>query len=464
MERVGVFVVNLLDETDARANEMLQHFCSLEQFHSKIVMGCSDVEAWLGKEPCQIILPVIDAGNISRLSSVINAVRFYKPGVFVIAAILGDFVGLKQELVNTAIDDFVLLPASMEELQARIYRFVHGELCKGINELQQKLIIKFGLNELIGFNPKFWEAIVKVRQSARHEVPILIYGETGTGKELFARAIHYLSPRSSKPFVPINCAAIPTELFENEMFGHFKGAFTGANTRSEGIIQAASGGTLFLDEIDSIPLLMQAKLLRFLEEKEFKPLGSNHIEKADVRIVAAARGDLREKSQQGVFREDLFYRLNVISLFLPPLRDRIDDIPLLAKHFLKKYAGQLGKPVTGFGPGVMELLIRHNWPGNIRELENAVYHAVTVCHLREIQCRDLNLPPTRAAASKTLSQSFKTAKAEAVASFESQFITRLLLDYGGNVSRAARAAGKHRRAFWELMKKYKIEPQKALPN
>ncbi|MCI0693344.1 sigma-54 dependent transcriptional regulator [candidate division KSB1 bacterium] len=303
-----------------------------------------------------------------------------------------------------------------------------------------------------------------MQQISPCEVPVLICGETGTGKELFARAIHYLSPRSSKPFIPINCAAIPAELFENELFGHVKGAFTGATVRQEGIIQAAAGGTLFLDEIDSIPLIMQAKLLRFLEEKEFKPLGLNRIAKADVRIVSAARNDLRKKAQEGAFRDDLFYRLNVVSLLLPPLRERAGDIPLLAEHFLQKYSAQLFKPVTGFDPGVLSVLTQYNWPGNIRELENAIYHAVAVCHSSTIQVHDLNLPHLHTTESKPPAQSFKEAKAGVIATFERQFITRLLIEHGGNISRAARAAHKHRRAFGELVKKYRIDPQALLPS
>jgi len=334
-----------------------------------------------------------------------------------------------------------------------------GRVLDESDEIKHNLLIKFGLKQLVGQDPKFCEALVKVRQIAACDAPVLLQGETGTGKELFARAIHYLSLRSSKPFMPVNCANIPVELFENELFGHVKGAFTGATARQEGIIQAAAEGTLFLDEIDSILPLVQAKLLRFLEEKEFKVLGLNRLEKADVRIVAAARSDLRKKIQEGAFRDDLFYRLNVVSLFIPPLRERINDIPLLAEHFLQKYSTQMSKPVTGFDSDVLSLLTRYHWPGNIRELENAVYHAVAVCQTPTIQFRDLNLPHIHAAESKPPVQFFKEAKAEAIASFERQFITNLLIEHRGNISRAAH---KHRRAFWELMKKYGIQPQALL--
>jgi transcriptional regulator with PAS, ATPase and Fis domain len=328
-----------------------------------------------------------------------------------------------------------------------------------IDEIKLNLLAKFGLTKLVGHDPRLCEALAMVRQIAVYDIPVLLCGETGTGKELFARAIHYLSPRASKPFMPVNCAAIPAELFENELFGHVKGAFTGAIKRKEGIIQAAAQGTVFLDEIDSISPSVQAKLLRFLEEKEYKPLGLNRLSKAEVRIVAAARGDLRKKVQEGSFRDDLFYRLNVVSLFLPPLRERKGDIPLLAEHFLRKYAAQLAKAVGGFGPGVLDKLACYNWPGNIRELENAVYHAVAVCQGPIIYWRDLDLPPINASHPEKQPLTFKEAKANAIENFERQYIAKLLIEHAGNVSQAARAAHKHRRAFWELMKKYKINAQ-----
>ncbi|MCL4704876.1 sigma-54 dependent transcriptional regulator [bacterium] len=389
----------------------------------------------------------------------LEAVRAHQPEVRILPIFCGEMNGAVEFLANGFVDDFARWPTSAEELSARIDRLLCRHLRSETEEVINDLMLSLGLKKLIGRESMFCEALAKVQQISPCDAPVLICGETGTGKELFARAIHYLSPRASKPFVPINCAAIPAELFENELFGHVKGAFTGATVCQEGLIQATAGGTLFLDEIDSIPLLMQAKLLRFLEEKEFKPLGLNRITKADVRIVSAARGDLRKKAYDGSFRDDLFYRLNVVSLFLPPLRERLSDIPLLAEHFLQKYSTQLSKSVTGFGTGVLSEFTQHNWPGNIRELEYTVYHAVAVCQTPTIQVRDLNLPHLHAAESKPTAQSFKKAKAEAVANFERQFITRLLIEHGGNISRAARATHKHRRAFWDLMKKYGINPQ-----
>lgn len=458
MQKVGVLIINLFGGTNTRAQSLMQNFTTLEQFHIESVVDWPSGITRLREGLYHAILLVVDSGNLSRLST-LTELRARMPEVCVIAVILGDIGGREQLLANTPIDDFILWPATMSELLARISCFIKKDFQSETDEIKLNLFIKFGLTKLVGHDPRLCEALAMIRQIALYDIPVLLCGETGTGKELFARAIHYLSPRASKPFMPVNCAAIPTELFENELFGHVKGAFTGAIERKEGIIQAAADGTIFLDEIDSISPSVQAKLLRFLEEKEYKPLGLNRLAKAEVRVVAAARGDLRKKIQEGSFRDDLFYRLNVVSLFLPPLRERKGDIPLLAEHFLRKYSSRLAKSVRDFGPGVLDRLACYNWPGNIRELENAICHAVAVCQGPIIYLSDLGLPPINASHPEKPPLTFKEAKASAIENFERQYIVKLLIEHAGNVSQAAHAAHKHRRAFWELMKKYNIDTQ-----
>jgi two-component system response regulator GlrR len=333
-----------------------------------------------------------------------------------------------------------------------------GSLSTELDETKRHLLIKYGLKNLIGRDSKFCHAIAKIQQVAACEVPVLLSGETGTGKEVFARTIHYLSPRAGKPFIPVNCAAIPTELFENELFGHAKGAYTSATEQREGLIQAANHGTLFLDEVDSLSLLVQAKLLRFLEEHEFKPLGMNRLYKADVYILAAGLADLLKKVEAGKFRDDLYYRLNVVSIYLPPLRERKGDISLLAEHFLQKYAEQLHKRITSFGAGVRSVLENHPWPGNIRQLENTIYHAVAVAHRPVIHLSDLNLTISHESELAPSPKSFKAEKARLISEFERRYLTELLAKHGGNISQAARAARKDRRSFWALLKKYHIDP------
>lgn len=459
MQKIGVLVIDLRGRSELNnAHEQLHDLCIQKQFDARLLSSWQEGLCILPESNFRLLIPLLEFTHQLSLT-MLEAVRAHQPEVRILPIFCGEMNGAVEFLANGFVDDFARWPTSAEELSARIDRLLRRHLKSEAEEANGGLMLRLGLKKLMGRESRFCEALAKVQQISPCEVPVLICGETGTGKELFARAIHYLSPRASKPFIPINCAAIPAELFENEFFGHVKGAFTGATVCQEGLIQAAAGGTLFLDEIDSIPLVMQAKLLRVLEEKEFKPLGLNRITKADVRIVSAARCDLRKKVHDGSLRDDLFYRLNVVSLFLPPLRERISDIPLLAGHFLQKYSGQLFKPITGFDPEVLNEFAQCNWPGNIRELENAVYHAVAVCQTSTIKVCDLNLPHLHVAESAPLSQSFKQAKSEAVANFERQFIARLLIEHGGNISRAARAAHKHRRAFWELMKKYGINPQ-----
>ncbi|MDR4509450.1 MAG: sigma-54 dependent transcriptional regulator [Candidatus Brocadiaceae bacterium] len=246
------------------------------------------------------------------------------------------------------------------------------------------------------------------------------------------------------------------ELVENELFGHRPGAFTSANSSHNGLIQEAEGGTLFLDEIDCLPLLAQVKLLRFLQEKEYRPLGSTKICRVDVRIIAATNICLEEAVEAGTFRQDLYYRLNIIPLMLPPLRERRDDILLLAGHFLSKYAAEYDKPTTGFSPDAIRILLLYDWPGNVRELEHVIERAIVLSNERIIRNVDMHI----SCAEKNVTQeSFQEAKAKVIAQFERRYISGLLLAHQGNITRAAQFAQKNRRAFWQLIRKYRIDPR-----
>jgi transcriptional regulator with PAS, ATPase and Fis domain len=313
-----------------------------------------------------------------------------------------------------------------------------------------------GLKQLVGHSASFLEQIKKISVVAKTDATVLILGETGTGKELCARAVHYLSHRAGLPFVPVNCGAIPQDLVENELFGHEAGAFTGASGAKPGLIREAQGGTLFLDEIDCLPLQTQAKLLRFLQEREYRPLGSSKTVSADVRVLAASNSDLSERVRAGKLRQDLFYRLNVIPVVLPALRDRPQDILLLANHFAAKYADAFGKPVPAFSLDAQQLLLCYPWPGNVRELEHTVERAV-IFGEDTIRGCDLSLPRERADGRP---ESFRQMKARAVAQFEKACIQALLLAHEGNITRAAKAAQKNRRAFFELIRKHRIDARR----
>ena len=311
--------------------------------------------------------------------------------------------------------------------------------------------------QLLGESPSFCAEMKKIPLIAITDASVIITGETGTGKELCAVAIHYFSPRAEKPFVPVNCGAIPVALVENELFGHEAGAFTNASASQPGLIREADGGTLFLDEIVSLPLTAQIKFLRFLQEKEYRPLGSTKTYKANVRVIAASNVDIEKAVSQGSLRQDLYYRLNVVPIKLPPLRERQEDIALLARHFLAKYSARFNKQVIDFSPESIQALMFYEWPGNVRELEHVVQRAVALTDQQVIRPSGITLSRLEPVASE---EAFKEAKAKVIAQFERDYISRFLLAYEGNITRAAQAAQKNRRAFWQLIRKHGIDVQK----
>jgi len=314
---------------------------------------------------------------------------------------------------------------------------------------------RIGPADLVGEDPAFLEVKRKIPMVARREAPVLLTGETGTGKELCARALHWSSRRAGQPFVPVNCGAIPVELFERELFGHAKGAFTGAWAAQPGLIEAAEGGTLFLDEVETLSLGAQVKLLRFLQDQSYHALGSPRLRQADVWIIAATNVELTRKVREGTFREDLFYRLAVITLTLPPLRERPTDIPRLAAHLLARYTDKPGGRPRQLSSRALEALGHYAWPGNIRELKNVIQQGVVLTDAQTIESEDLPLPsapPVHA----SRSDSAKQPRAQALAQFEQAYLKELLRAHRGNVTQAARAAQMERRAFGRLLKKYHL--------
>src|ERR1051325_8782363 len=357
-----------------------------------------------------------------------------------------------RSMLEQGATDFVTPPFTPTNILPRVWRLLrfHHEGAKHSDLHERMAIRRLGL---IGESSLFLDEIRKLRLLARCDITVMIGGETGTGKELIARAVHYLSARSDRPFIAIDCGAIPADLTESELFGHERGAFTGAMTRNPGLIAAADQGTLFLDEVDALSLHVQAKLLRFLQEMEYRPLGSSEVKKADVRIISATNRDLLQQVQTNEFRKDLYYRLNVVQLRLPGLRQRREDIILLARHFVEKYVTRFRLPARDFTTDAIQKLHSHHWPGNIRELENVIGAAVALCDGPLIRAADLLF-----AAEQTESRgSFREAKARLITEFEREYIVCLLTSCDSNVSEAARAAGKNRRAFWELIRKHKID-------
>jgi two-component system response regulator GlrR len=318
--------------------------------------------------------------------------------------------------------------------------------------------------EFIGNSAVFLREVGKLPTIAGCDAGVLILGETGTGKEVFAQSIHYLSARAGRAWVAVNCGAIPTDLVENELFGHAKGAYTTAHSAQTGLVREAEGGTLFLDDVDCLPLAAQAKLLRFLQEREYRAVGSHVTQHADVRVIAASNRSLPDLAAAGAFRADLYFRLNVLTLRLPALRDRREDIGMLARHFILQFARRYRRATDRLSPAALRKLELHDWPGNVRELEHVIERAVVLGAAPELPADDIDIDtaeladPARHGARDE--DSFGAAKARVVEQFERSYVERLLSDNDGNVTHAARAAKKNRRAFFALMQKHGISPER----
>jgi DNA-binding NtrC family response regulator len=358
-----------------------------------------------------------------------------------------------------AADDFVLQPVRIEEWRQRVARLAGPRDADG--EVAGRLAAVMGLLQLVGRAPCFLEVLRKITLVARSGSPALVTGETGTGKELCARAIHFAGPRRAQPFIPVDCGAIPDNLFENELFGHVRGAFTDAHRDQRGLVALADGGTLFLDEVDSLSPAAQAKLLRFLQDRTYRPLGSDRFLRADVNVLAAMNRDPDALVRERSFRADLFFRLNVVRLHLSPLRERRTDIPLLARHFVAVFAAEAKLSPRILSPSVMAMLLAYDWPGNVRELGNVLQRAVVLAPDRQILPEHLMLPDGQVHGHDATvdgahddAVSFRRGRAQVLEAFERGYVTRVLEKHGGNVTQAAREAQKDRRAFGRLLKKH----------
>jgi two-component system response regulator GlrR len=377
------------------------------------------------------------------------------PRCAVLAACPSDQLLPLVPLLGLGVIDFIVLPATANEIVLRLRR-VLGQAAAEPSIHERTLDPR--LRGFVGSSPAFVAQLAQLPQLAACDAGVLILGETGTGKELCAQALHYLSPRAAHPCVAVNCGGIPLELVESELFGHLKGAFTNAHNARDGLVAEAEGGTLFLDDIDCLPLAAQAKLLRFLQEHEYRPLGSTRMRRANVRVIAASNHHLPAMAARGEFRQDLYYRLNVLNLELPPLRNRREDIAPLALHFISRFARQFERAVTGLTPAALRRLMRHDWPGNVRELEHVIERAVLLAPGAVLAETDISVGD--AAEPSLDAESFRAAKARVVQDFERSRIEQLLTAHAGNVTHAAAAARKNRRAFIALMQKYRIEPER----
>lgn len=419
---------------------------------------------WIFKHRAPLLSPWLAEDDRFPGLALLGSAAFSAAGAPIVSGdeIIGALIAVKTErlaageIVVTLLEQIAALVAPALSRLRRMQ-----ELAEENDYYKQTLLAQHGLPGVIAKSEAMRNVFALVQRVAPNDARVLIEGESGTGKELIARVLHNHGPRREKKFLAVDCGAIPDNLLESELFGYIKGAFTGATQNRKGLLQEADGGTLFLDEINNLPLPLQAKLLRVLQEGEVRPLGSNTAQKVDVRVIAASSQNLAELVKLGSFREDLFFRLKVIILRLPPLRERSGDVPLLADHFLKKYVEVYRKSLAGFEPAAMQLMQKYHWPGNVRELEHAVEQAVVLA-LPQAQLITANDLPE-----ELRSQMESSAPLEhmsnlpaAVEALEIRMIKRALAETNGNKSQAAEKLGLSRRGFLNKLERYQIEGEK----
>ncbi len=411
----------------------------------------------LEQENFDVLLTDFRLPNDDGMKLITRAKSLAKPPVCILMTAYGS-EELAVDAMKRGADDYIAKGRlQIDELEMRIARSLRQRNLETENvSLRQQLDTKFGMENIIGESAPMREVLEVVKQVAPTRATILVYGESGTGKELVAKAIHQLSPRAKAPLVSVHCAALSPTLLESELFGHEKGAFTGAHERRVGRFELAQGGTLFLDEIGEIDATIQVKLLRFLGERTFERVGSNKTLTADVRLITATNKNLEELVKAGKFREDLFFRLRVVEIVLPPLRKRTSDIPLLAQSFLREFAAENSKVVKDFTTDAMEALVNHAWPGNVRELRTAIEHAVVLCHGERVTLRDL--PVSVKTGGQTADPQRALAKSDlTVKEAEKQLIIRALKEADGNRTLAAKKLGLSRRTMHRKLHVYQLE-------
>ena len=425
------------------------------------VYVADDAKAAMGlleSENFDVLLTDFRLPGEDGLKLIARAKSLSKPPICILMTAYGS-EELAVDAMKRGADDYIAKGRlQIDELEMRIARALRHQNLETENvSLRQQLDTQFGFENIVGKSPAMKEIFEVVQQVAPTRATVLLMGESGTGKEIFAKAIHQLSPRAKQPFVAVHCAALSSTLLESELFGHEKGAFTGAHERRIGRFEQAQGGTLFLDEIGEIDAALQVKLLRFLGERTFERVGSNKTLTADVRLVAATNKNLEELVKAGTFREDLFFRLRVVEIVLPPLRERTGDIPLLAQRFLREFAEENKKSVNDFTSDALELLMKYSWPGNVRELRTAIEHAVVLCRGEKITARDL--PPSVRAGETTAGDAGRVLVRNdlTVKEAEKQLIARALKETNGNRTMAAEKIGMSRRTFHRKLHVYHLE-------
>jgi len=414
---------------------------------------------------CDILLLDMKLPDMDGME-ILKAVHAEKPGIPIIVMTGYSTVQNAVTAMKLGAFDYIAKPFTDDELLMAVRRAAEKKRLVEENlSLKKELIDRFGFSNIVGEDPQILRIFEEIKRVAPTDSTVLLCGESGTGKELFARAIHAHSRRSAQQFVAVDCSTLASSLLESELFGHVKGAFTGAVQDKAGIFEVADKGSLFLDDVANLTMEIQAKLLRVLETQEYKPVGASKSKRTNARVIAATNRDLKKMVGEGTFREDLFYRLNVFPIFLPPLRERKDDIPRLAYHFLRHFSRKTGKRIKGFSDDALELLVHHDWPGNVRQLKNVIERLVIMADQTTLDLIYIldHLHRKRIGKKGAIPETLKELKAlkkqvleEDFGQTEKAFLIQALKASNGNVTRAAKKVGMQRSNFHALMKKHNI--------
>lgn len=442
----------LIVDDDKNMLEVLKFRLEEEGYRSAATTGAHDALKRVENELFDLAVVDLKLSGKEDGIELMRDLRRIAPEMPVIILTAYGTIETAVEAMKQGAYSYLTKPFDRRELLLQIKNGLEkSSLSREVRRLKALVGERYGFENIIGKSKKMQEVLEQVSRAAETDSNVFIYGESGTGKELVAKSLHLLSTRKDKPFVAINCAAIPEALLEGELFGYNKGAFTGAVRDKRGFFVQAHGGTIFLDEISEMSGSMQVKLLRVLQEKQFYSLGGEKPTDVDVRILTASNKNLEDEVKRGEFREDLFYRIYVIPIRLPPLRERREDIPLLVDHFIKKFARKVKKEIKGISTPALQKLLSYSWPGNVRELENTIEYAAAMT-TRDVIVEDLILQ------SRTIQESKVNSLKEAKNQFEVNYISNLLLLTRGNVSKAAKLAGKYRSDFYDLLKKHDLNP------
>ncbi|PJB44825.1 MAG: two-component system response regulator [Deltaproteobacteria bacterium CG_4_9_14_3_um_filter_44_9] len=401
-----------------------------------------------------LVLMDIRMPNMDGMEA-LKQIRQINPTIPVLIMTAYGSINSAVQALKSGAEDYLTKPLDMDELIIKVNKVLHYRQLEEENLLnRERLGTRFDFSSIIGNSPKMKELFETLSMVTPTDATVLLLGESGTGKEIVANSIHQNSPRRENPYIKVNCAALPETLLESELFGHEKGAFTGAIYKKRGRFELADGGTIFLDEIGEMSIPTQTKILRVLQEREFEAVGGTRTIQVNVRIITATNKDLEEEVNKRKFREDLYYRLNVVPITVPPLRDRKEDIPILAEYFLCKYNEKNKRSIKGFEPGVIDALIRYTWPGNVRELENIVERTVIMCRGEMISLNDL---PSAIGGSKQEEEQSEIIMGHTLRDTEREVIRRTLEKTGGNRTRAATILGITRKTLQNKIKEYRID-------